>query len=132
MFRNKIKKRKKIFIFFSFLVLFSFNLLDIYLKYTVDQKYLHCTNKIVVFLPLFIITTLFLIIFSKQNKEILLYFLLSFLIASFSNIYDIFFNNKCIINYISFYFFYNNISDIALTLVSLFWLFYFLNHFKDF
>jgi len=55
----------------------------------------------------------------KERKELVFYFFL-ILLSSISNIVDLIINKGKIINYINFYFFYNNISDILIFFVTSF------------
>jgi len=104
------ENKKKLFVFWSFLVLI--NLIDLYFKYFANfEKHYHQINR-----PFFILIFGFLLafIFLDKKERILL---ATLIIASLSNIFDLLFNNSTIINYINFYFFYNNLSDILVSIV---------------
>jgi lipoprotein signal peptidase len=88
--------------------------MDLYLKYLSDfEKNYHVIHK--PFFVLFLSFILVLILLNKKEKILLI----TLIISAFSNIFDIIFNNLTIINYINFYFFYNNLSDILVSVVLL-------------
>ena len=110
--KELFENRKKLFIFWTILVLI--NLMDLYLKYLSDfEKNYHVIHK--PFFVLFLSFILVLILLNKKEKILLI----TLIISAFSNIFDIIFNNLTIINYINFYFFYNNLSDILVSVVLL-------------
>ena len=103
------------------LTIFFLNLLDIYLKYSLENKYYHDISYRLFFIPVIFFLFLYLTINmpKKERKELVFYFFL-ILLSSISNIVDLIINKGKIINYINFYFFYNNISDILIFFVTSF------------
>jgi hypothetical protein len=121
-----VNKRAKI---IFLLLIFLLNLIDLYFKYTLKNKYYHDISWKLLFLPFFFIIFSFILIFNKNTNNLnkLIFYLLLILISSFSNLADIIINKGKIINYLNFYFFYNNLSDILVFFVTIYIIFDFIN-----
>ena len=113
---------------YLWIFLIFLNLLDLYFKYFSDIPKIY--NKIspikIIFLLFFSIILLIYLFYNSKKKELLIF--LTLIISSISNIFDLIFNNLVIIDYINFYFFYNNLCDIAITIT----LFLLIINFKKF